>query len=202
MKNKKNLTEIEVNELKKIQETKPDVKKSILFEADLLTPKEAKKRDRKKEAVIIKMIGGEQFSIASVKELNKMLLKVAGDFGGPLFVTAYYDTFRKLTGFKKDEKHPHYNPSIFAVYTLKYVYRRFKIKNLISELQKRNPYVTGQFIRANKHYQYFRREEDVNKIIGFIKDVIIWGDKCKDMTEFDEMYCKEFGLTTDGVIEY
>ena len=202
MKNKKNLTEPEVNELKKIQETKQDVRKNILFETDLLSPKEAKIRDRKKEAVIIEMIGGEPFSIASIKELNKMLLKVAGDFAGPLFVTAFYDTFRKLTGFKKDEKYPHYNPSIFAVYTLRYVYRRFKIKNLVSELQKRNPYVTGQFIRANKHYQYFRREEDINKLIGFINDVITWGDKCKDMTEFDEKYCKQFGLTTDGVIGY
>ena len=78
MKNKKNLTEPEANELKKIQETKEDVKKNILFEAALLTPKEAKKRDRKKENEIIEMIGGEPFSIASIKQLNRMLLKVAG----------------------------------------------------------------------------------------------------------------------------
>jgi hypothetical protein len=204
MKNRKKLTEEEINEIKKIQETKKETKESILFETDLLSPKEAKKeakkRDKKKESEIHEVIGGETFTIASIKELNKMLLKVAGDYAGPFFVTAYSDVFRKLTGLKKDEKHPHYSPSIFAVYTLRYVYRRFKIKNLIKELQDRNPYITGLTIRANKHFQYFKREEEIKKLVGFIDDVITWGNKCKDMTEFDEMYCRQFGLPTDGTL--
>ena len=200
MKNKKSLSEEELNEIKRIKETKQSTKDSILFEADRLSPKEAKSRNTQKEKEIHQAIGGETFSIASIKELNRMLLKVAGDHEGPLFVIEYYDVFRKLTGFKKDEQHPHYNPSIFAVYTLRYVYRRFKIKNLIKELQDRNPYITGQYVRANKHYQYFKREEDVKKLVGFIKDVIFWGNRCNDMTEFDERYCREYGLPTDGAL--
>ena len=198
MKKKKSLSEEELNESKRIQETKESTKGSILFGTDLLSPKEAKKRDRQKERDVHQAIGGEYFTIASIKDLNKMLLKKAGEFEGPIFIASFYDVFRKLTGFKKDEKHPHYNPSIFALYTLRYVYRRFKIKNLIKELQSRNPYITGQTIRCNKHYKYFKREEDIEKIIGFIKDVITIGDKCVDMTEFDEKYCRQFGLPTDG----
>lgn len=200
MKNKKSISEEELNEIKHIKETKEATKDTIVFGADLLSPKEAKKRNKQKEKDVYQAIGGETFSIASIKELNKMLLKVAGEYAGPIFITKFYDVFRKLTGYKKDEKHPHYNPSIFAIYTLRYVYRRFKIKNLIKELQGRNPYITGQFIRANKHYQYFKREEDIQQLVGFIDDVTTWGNKCKDMTEFDEVYCKQFGLPTDGAL--
>lgn len=200
MKDKKPLTDEELNELKRIKETKEDTKASILFGTNLLSPIEAKKRDRKKEAEIHQAIGGDFFSIASIKELNKMLSKAAGAYAGPIFITAFYDVFRKLTGYKKDEKHPHYNPCIFAIYTLRYVYRRFKIKNLIKELQDRNPYITGQTIRGNKHFQYFKREEDIDKLMGFIKDVIRVGNECGDMTQFDEVYCRTFGLPTDGQI--
>ncbi|MBL7740333.1 MAG: hypothetical protein JNK14_14045 [Chitinophagaceae bacterium] len=201
MRNRKPLTDEELNEIKRIQETKESTKDSILFGADLISPKEAKKkRDKQKESEVHQLIGGGHFTIASVKELNKMLLKQAGAYMGPLFIPSFYDVLRKLTGFKKSKKHPNYNPSIFAVYTLRYVYRRFKIKNLISELQSRNPFLTGQSIRANKHFQYLKREEDIVKLVGFIKDVVEVGNECNDMTEFDEVYCRRFGLPTDGVM--
>lgn len=201
MKNKNKLTEEDLNEIKKIQETKKETRDSILFGTELLTPKEKKNRDKKKEKEVYELASGEPITIASIKELNKMLFKRAAPYEGPIFMSSFYDVLRKLTGYKKSKKHPaHYNPSIFAVYTLRYVYRRFKIKNLIKELQSRNPFITGQTVRANKHFQYLKREDDILKLIGFIKDVIDVGGKCNDMTQFDEVYCRQFGLPTDGTL--
>lgn len=192
MKNKKKLTEEEINEIKKIQETKKETKDSILFGADLLTPKEAKKRDRKKEKEIIDLIGGGQTSIYSRKQFNNILLKKP-KYRDVTFVEDFYNELYRLTGLVKDKDHPHFRPNIFADYTVKYIYGRFMIKNLMNELRERNPFLTHELFREFKHY-YWLNEENYDKLVVFINDAILYMRKFEDknMFKFDVEYCKEY----------
>lgn len=197
---KRKLTDKELEKLKRIKEENQALQDAILFETEALKPKEAKKRNEEKEKEIIQLLGNRQTSIFSQKEFQKILLKDA-TFRDITFSPELYDEWYRLTGLKKDEEHPNQKPEIFAFYTIKYVYGRFNIKNLMDELRSRNPFLTGQSIREHKHYQ-FLNDEYYNQLCGFISTLTVFAKDYNTMFEFDIKYCKQFGLTTDGDMFY
>lgn len=196
MKTKKPLTEDELQKLKQSQETKKAEKDALLFDSEALTQKKLKERNEQKEKEIRDLIGGGQVSVYDKKQFNKMLLKQP-TFRDVTFVPGFYDALYKLTGLKKSEENPHYKPEIFALHTIKYIYRRFNVKNLMIELWERNPFLTGEFFREFKHYQLLN-DENYLKLLGFISDFIEFAkDYENKLYQFDIDYCKKHNLTTD-----
>ncbi len=202
MKNNNILSEEELKQVKHIQETKQETKEGILFNTNLLTRKEAKKIDRSKEKVIIYLIGGDKTSIYSRKQFNKILLKNP-KHRDITFIEDFYNEMYRLTGLEKSKDHPHYKPNIFAEYTIKYIYGRFKIKNLMDELRERNPFLTHELFREFKHY-YLLNEENYDKLVVFINDAINYMRKFenKNMFKFDVEYCKEYGIKNNEDLFY
>jgi hypothetical protein len=195
------LSEEELQKLKEIQESKEDVKNEILFRTSVEDKKKKKERDQKKEEEIINLIGGDHTSYKSQRNFNAVLL-LSAVFREVTFVEAFYDHLYRMTGLKRDKNNPHYRPNIFALYTIKYIYRRFSIKNLMEELRSRNPFITAESMREFKHYQYFN-EENYLKLLNFINDFIKFCDRHPTpLHQFDVDYCKEFGLNTDGDMFY
>jgi hypothetical protein len=198
---KKNLSEEELQELKKIQETKEDTKNDILFRTTEEDEKKKKERDRKKEDEIISLTGGGQISYKNLKSFNTVLL-LSAIFRNITFREEFYDHLWRMTGLERDKNNPHYRPNIFAVYTIKYIYRRFNIKNLMDELRVRNPFITAESMREFKHYQFFN-EENYLKLLGFIDEFVQYcNDHPTALYQFDVDYCKKHNLTTDGDMFY
>jgi len=196
---KQDLSEDELQKLKAIQDAKEAAE--ILFRTSKEDQKRKKERDKKKEADIINLTGGGTTSYKTQKNFNAILLKSAV-FRDVTFIEAFYDHLYRMTGLKKDEKNPHHRPNIFAMYTIKYIYRRFNIKNLMVELQSRNPFITAESMREFKHYQFFN-EENYLKLLDFINDFVRFADKNPTrLHQFDIDFCKEYNLTTDGDMFY
>lgn len=196
MKNNRKLTDEELEKLKQLKETNQELQDSILFETEALRPKEAKKINEQKEKEIRHLLSGEPFSVYSKKQFNKMLLKNPA-FRDITFVPEFYDALYSLTGLKKTEDNQNQKPEIFAVYTIKYIYRRFNIRNLMLELWERNPFLTNESFREFKHYQLLN-DENYTKLLGFINDFIKFAKGYeRKLYQFDIDYCKEYGLTTD-----
>lgn len=197
--NEKILSEEELQKLKEIQDRKEA--NEILFRTSEDDKKRKKEIDKKKEADIISLIGGDSTSYKDQKKFNSILLKSAV-FRDITFIEAFYDHLYRMTGLKKDEKNLHHRPNIFAWYTIKYIYRRFSIKNLMGELQSRNPFITAESMREFKHYQFFN-EENYIKLLGFINDFVKFADEHPTrLHQFDIDFCKEYNLTTDGDMFY
>ncbi len=199
--NQQNLSEEELQKLKEIQESKEAIKDEILFRTSEVDKRRKKEIDRKKEDDIINLTGGGNTSYKAQRNFNAVLLKSAV-FRDVTFVDAFYDHLYRMTGLKKDENNPHHRPNIFAFYTIKYIYRRFNIKNLLQELQSRNPFITAESMREFKHYQFFN-EENYLRLIDFINDFIRFADEHPTpLHQFDIDYCKKYNLTTDGDMFY
>jgi P63C domain len=195
---KQKLSEEELKKLKEIEESKEDVKNEILFRTIEEDKKKKKERDQKKEDEINDLTGG---AYKKHKSFNLILLKSAV-FRNVTFIEAFYDHLFRMTGLKKDENNPHHRPNIFAEYTIKYIYRRFNIRNLMDELRDRNPSITAESMRDFKHYQFFNEENYVN-LLCFIKDFIQYCDEHPTpLFQFDIDYCKHYNLTTDGDMFY
>lgn len=195
-----NLSEEEIKKLNFIQKTKEDVKSEILFRTTEEDQKRKKESDQEKDEVIRKLTGGNT-TYKNKKLFNTVLLGSAV-FRNVTFVEAFYDHLYRMTGLKRDPQKPNHRPNIFAVYTIKYIYRRFNIKNLMIELQSRNPFITAESMREFKHYQFFN-EENYLKLIGFIDDFIQFADEHPTpLYQFDIDYCKKYNLTTDGDMFY
>jgi hypothetical protein len=190
----------QVNQPKVSKEAKQSEKEGILFETAALTQKKLRERNKEKDKEIFELTDGRRMSIFSKKQFDKMLLK-SPVFRDVTFVPEYYDELYRLTGLKKSETNPHQKPDIFSVYTIKYIYRRFNIKNLMQELWNRNPFITGQSFREFKHYNFFD-EANYLRLLGFINDMVTFAKKCNTMYEFDVEYCKHYGLTTDADMFY
>ncbi len=201
---KKKLTDEELEKLKQIKEANKALQDLILLNTEALNPAQAKARDLKKEKELIDLIGADPVSIYSIKQFNKLLLKRATK-RDITFINKFYDNFFILTGIKKDEKNPHWKPFVFALFTIKYIYRRFRIKNLMDELRNRNPFLTGEMFREFKHYQFFN-DEYYKQLIEFINDVTEMQDECLEkglaMYQFDVKYCKKYNLLTDTDLFY
>lgn len=194
----KKLSEEELKKIREIQETKDDVKNDILFRTNEEDKRKKKERDQKKEEEIYRLTGG---IYKSLKSFNAILLKSAV-FRDVTFVEAFYNHLYRMTGLKKDENNPHHRPNIFAFYTIKYIYRRFNIKNLMDELRDRNPFITAESMREFKHYQFFN-EENYSKLLAFIDDFIKYANEHPTpLYQFDVDYCKKYNLTTDGDMFY
>ena len=127
-----------------------------------------------------------------LKEISKMLLAAAKVYE-KTFPPEYYDEMRRLTGFRKDPKNPHHKPFIFSIYTIKYAYGRFNLKELIRVLQEKNPYLAGLNIRNYKHFQFFS-EADTERLIGFLQDMIRVMKSCKKWYQFENKYSKMYNL--------
>jgi len=200
-KTEQKLSEEESEKMKEIQDTKEDVMNEILFKTGEEDKKKKKERDQKKEEEIINLTGGGKTSYKQQRDFNSVLL-LSAVFRDITFVPEFYDHLYRMTGLKKDSNNPHHKPGIFSVYTIKYIYRRFNIKNLMDELRTRNPFITAECMREFKHYQYFN-EENYNKLLGFIKEFIAFCDERPTaLYQFDIDYCKKYNLTTDGDMFY
>jgi P63C domain len=152
-------------------------------------------RDANKEPVFIEFQNGRKTTFAEIQELNSLLLKQAKTYE-KTYPPVYYDELRRLTGLKKSKEYPHHNPSIFAVYTLQFIYRRFALKELIAALQERNPYITGYFFRRHKHFQ-FLNEEGQKQLEQFICEAVEVMTTCSKMHEFKVKYCQKYNLVID-----
>lgn len=200
MKKDPKLTDEHLKRVSPDQKTKTETKEDILFRTEELTKQRLKERNKKKEEEIFELTGGGQTSIRSLRNFNKILLK------NPVirevtFVKEFYDHLYRLTGLPRSESNPHYKPDVFAEYTIKYIYGRFNIKNLLPELRDRNPYITAESMREFKHYHYFN-EESYNRLLGFISEFMSFAKGFEKLHEFDIAYCKKYNLTTDGDIFY
>jgi len=196
MKNDRKLTDEELEKLKQLKETNKELQDAILFETEALRPKEAKKRNEQKEKEIRHLLSGEPFSVYSKKQFNKMLLKNP-TFRDITFIQDYYDALYRITGLKKSKEHPNQKPEIFAVLTIKFIYRRFNVRNLMLELWERNPFLTGESFREFKHYQLLNDDNYLN-LLSFINDFIKFAEGYeRKLYKFDIDYCKHFRLTTD-----
>jgi hypothetical protein len=197
-KTEQKLSEEDLKKMKEIQDTKDDVKDDILFRTIEEDKKKKKERDQKKEEEINNLTGG---AYKKQKSFNSILLKSAV-FRDITFIEAFYDHLFRMTGLKKDENNPHHRPNIFAEYTIKYIYRRFNVRNLMDELRDRNPFITAESMREFKHYQFFN-EENYSKLLGFIDDFIQYcNEHPTPLFQFDIDYCKHYNLTTDGDMFY
>lgn len=200
---KRKLTDEEQEKLRQIKEANKALQDAILFETEALKPAQAKARDRKKEQEIINLVGGGQTSVYSRKQFNKILLKRPDLERGKTFVDEFYEQLYRLTGIKKNKKNPHEKPHVFAIYTIKYIYGRFMIKNLMDELRARNPFLTAEMFREFKHY-HFLNDENYNSLVGFINSAIEFMKECKSnaIHEFDVKYCKRYGIKTNVDLFY
>ncbi len=137
---------------------------------------------------------GRSTSLDELGKISDLLLMEAREYS-VTFVSEYYDQMRRLTGFKKDKLNPHHKPCIFAIYTIKYAYGRFNLKELIRELQNRNPYLPGLTIRNFKHFQ-LTNEEAHEHLRGFIQDMITVMKTCpnKKWSQFVTKYSKMYNL--------
>lgn len=157
-----------------------------------LEAESAKDFQSKKEKEPIEFLDGRKTSLEELKEISKILLSSAREYE-KTFPPKYYDEMRRLTGFKKDPKHPHYKPFIFAIYTIKFAYGRYNLKELIRVLQEMNPYLAGLNIRNYKHFQFIG-ESDTARLKEFIQDMITVMETCKKWHQFESKYSKMYNL--------
>jgi hypothetical protein len=152
----------------------------------------AKDFQSKKEKEAIEFPDGRITSLEELNEISKMLLSAAKDYE-KTFPPKYYDEMRRLTGFKKDSNNPHHKPFIFSIYTIKFAYGRYNLKELIRTLQERNPYLAGLNIRNYKHFQFFS-ESDTERLKEFIQDMITVMESCTKWYQFENKYSKMYNL--------
>src|SRR5690242_5199081 len=96
----------------------------------------------RKAKVPIVFSNGRSTSLGELTKIRDILLSEAREYS-KTFPPQFYNELRRLTGYNKDKKNPHHKPMIFAIYTIKYVYGRFNLKDLIRELQQKNPFLPG-----------------------------------------------------------
>lgn len=146
----------------------------------------------KKQDQIKFLIGGKETTIGEVKETLRLLRKEAKEYK-VTFIPSFYDGLRKVTGYKKRKDKPHYKPSIFAHYTLRFIYSRFLYKGLIEELRRRNPLLVGLNMRNFKHFQFLDKEAQ-NMLEGYMHEMIAVLEESNSFIEFEEKYCKKYRL--------
>jgi hypothetical protein len=149
--------------------------------------------DLKKKRLLIEFPDGRKTTEAELEEIVKIILNDARDYM-ITFRAEYYDEMRRLTGYKRLKKNPNYNPSIFAIYTIKYAYGRFNLKELIRYLQSKNPFLAGLNCRNFKHFQLLD-DEHYSKLKGeYIEDMIRVMKTCKKWHQFESKYSKMYDL--------
>lgn len=172
------------------QEERQEVSQYILdlTESRLVEPFTDRRLNRDHE--IIELLNGSRISPF---ELKKRFIAEIAQPWEVFFVQDFYAEVFRLNGWPIPEGGISEKPQIVAQWTNEVIYLRFT-KDILDELRRKNPYMTGMWLRKEKHHQWLN-DAGRAKLREFIQDAIDGMKACTGTWyDFQLAHAKKYNL--------